>query len=423
MNYSWNRYWYEREETILLDYDGFVANPKDNKEQKLVTFDSISDKECLILLGGPGIGKSNTLRNEYDKLKLQLATTTNKTDKVEFVDLRDIYNRGELEEDLFKRSFFCEWVNGTDHLYLFLDSFDESLIQYKALTSMLLRKFREYKSILHRLTLRIASRTGLWVSELEEGLKELWGKESFGVYQLSLLCKEDIIHALNINNILSEDFLKEIKAKNLISFTGTPVTLQMLIESYRQGEGMLPNSRISIYKQGCSYLSSEVNPQRSIKTPQDGRLGEIERLNLIKKIATITLFCNKGIVNTSSILGAVPKYEISFTEIGSLKDWVSMEDVNEVLRTGLFVARGTNKYGWAHLTYAEFLAASFVNEYLNNDQIMNLLIHPNDTEGKLIPQLHATAAWIAGMNLILRQDNRHRFLPRFRLVIFIKKFK
>ncbi|MBG9468760.1 hypothetical protein ABE55_19885 [Bacillus thuringiensis] len=53
--------------------------------------------------------------------------------------------------------------------------------------------------------------------------------------------------------------------KNLVSFTGTPVTLQMLIGDYHTGYGVLPNSRIDIYKQGCRGLVSEVNICRKTK--------------------------------------------------------------------------------------------------------------------------------------------------------------
>ncbi|MGN4781086.1 NACHT domain-containing protein [Bacillus cereus] len=418
MNYSWNRYWYEREEKVIFDHDGFIVNPKDNKEQKLVTFKSISYKTCLILLGGPGIGKSNTIEMEYCKLKQELVRNANKIDKVEFVDLSKISTREDLKEELLENPFFDEWINGNGHLYLFLDSFDESFIKYESLTNMLIKKFREHKSKLYRLTLRIASRIILEVFELEKELKKLWGEDSCGIYQLAPLCKEDIIKALEENNISTKDFIKEIKNKNLVSFTGTPVTLQMLIGYYHTGYGVLPNSRIDIYKQGCRGLVSEVNPSRKTKQSQAGRLSEIECLNLISIIATITLFCNKSIVNTSGILGVINKSEIGYVDIETIMKLERESDVEEALRTALFVARGTNKYGWAHLTYAEFLAANFINEHLNNDQIMNLLIHPNDSEEKIIPQLHATAAWIAGMNPVVFEE----ILERDYNVLFLVDF-
>ena len=70
--------------------------------------------------------------------------------------------------------------------------------------------------------------------------------------------------------------------------------------------------------------------------------------------------------------------------------------VTETLGTGLFNSRGPNRMGWAHRTYAEFLAALHVmRQKMTLPQVMNLLVHPDDPEGKLVPQLHGVAAWLA----------------------------
>ena len=73
--------------------------------------------------------------------------------------------------------------------------------------------------------------------------------------------------------------------------------------------------------------------------------------------------------------------------------------VSEALGTGLFSARGSRRMGWAHQTYAEFLAARYL---LQRDaevkQIMSLLRHPTDPDGHLVPQLSQCAAWLAGMS-------------------------
>jgi hypothetical protein len=44
------------------------------------------------------------------------------------------------------------------------------------------------------------------------------------------------------------------------------------------------------------------------------------------------------------------------------------------------------------------LAARYLADRdLSLQQIRDLIAHPDDPEGKLIPQLHETAAWLAGM--------------------------
>jgi predicted NACHT family NTPase len=77
---------------------------------------------------------------------------------------------------------------------------------------------------------------------------------------------------------------------------------------------------------------------------------------------------------------------------------VGEDAMKEALGTGLFSSRGLNRLGWAHQTYAEFLAAHYLAQHqMTLTQMMNLIVHPGDPEKKLIPQLHETAAWLARM--------------------------
>jgi hypothetical protein len=74
--------------------------------------------------------------------------------------------------------------------------------------------------------------------------------------------------------------------------------------------------------------------------------------------------------------------------IGELEIWQS-------LNTGLFSSRGSSRLGWSHQTYAEFLAARFLVEHkFTPARILSLILHE---DGKVIPQLHELAAWLATM--------------------------
>jgi len=75
---------------------------------------------------------------------------------------------------------------------------------------------------------------------------------------------------------------------------------------------------------------------------------------------------------------------------------VSEDAVRETLdTTGLFSYCGPKRMGWAHQTYAEFLAARYlVQRGMALPQMMSLITH---RDGKLVPQLYETAAWLACM--------------------------
>ena len=71
--------------------------------------------------------------------------------------------------------------------------------------------------------------------------------------------------------------------------------------------------------------------------------------------------------------------------------------VRETLSTGLFSSRGASRIGWAHQTYAEFLAARYLlTKELAPEQILDLIFHP--TDGKVVPQLRQVAAWLATLS-------------------------
>lgn len=122
------------------------------------------------------------------------------------------------------------------------------------------------------------------------------------------------------------------------------------------------------------------------------------------RIAYLTIFANRYAISTSFDAGDVPA-DIDISELCGGKESVNGEEgavtdgaIREVLDTGLFSSRGPSRMGWAHQTYAEFLAATYLlQRKMTPAQVMSLIVHPDDAERKLVPQLHETAAWLAGM--------------------------
>ena len=77
---------------------------------------------------------------------------------------------------------------------------------------------------------------------------------------------------------------------------------------------------------------------------------------------------------------------------------VKLTEIGEVLDTGLFSSQGIHRLGWAHKTYAEYLAAYYLmRHHITPVQVMSLIVHPDDPERKIVPQLHETTAWLSEM--------------------------
>ncbi len=400
--YNWKRFWCPRTGSFDLSDGGYLTDPDSewghiyNPDAK--SFESITTIPCLVLLGEPGIGKTRSIQTAqseiYEKIK-------EADDQILCLDLRSYSSEDRLIRNLFEDATFLSWKKGKHRLYVFLDSLDECLLRIDTLAALLVDEFKKYT--VDRMYLRIACRTADWPKSLEDGLKQLWGEDSVGVYELTPLRRVDVAEAAKTYKLNSEVFLQEIDQKEVVPLAIKPVTLSFLINTYRK-TGHLPLTQAELYLQGCRLLCEEINESR-----RGARLmGSItieQRLVVASRIAAITVFSTRYAIWTGVNRGDVPDEDIAIQELsGGTEDvdgvqfQVTEVAIKEALGTGLFSSRGPNRMGWAHQTYAEFLAARYLAKHkMTLTQIMSLLVHPGDTELRLVPQLHEAAAWVAGM--------------------------
>ncbi len=414
-DYKWKRFWCTRSGRINLADGGYLCNPEEKwgkiYNPDLVTFEAISDLLCLALLGEPGIGKSHTIEAEKNEI---ISEIQKQGGQVLSLDIRSYGSEDRLVSRLFDSPEFTQWLEGSHHLHIFLDSLDECLLRIDTLATLLVDEFKRYQNDIQRLHLRIACRTAVWQPVLEEGLKQIWGKDSVGIYELAPLRRVDVSKAAKIESIDNpEAFLEEINRKNIVPLAIKPITLEFLIKTYRSYDGKFPpNQRLhELYLEGCLWLCEERNKSR-ISSKLKGNLKRQQRLIVAARIAAITIFGNKFAIWTG-IQSDVPDDDVLIekicqgTESVDGKEFeITEEAVEEVLDTGLFSSRGElSRMGWAHQTYAEFLAAWYLVQHETPlNQVMKLIVLPEDPEFKLIPQLQETAAWLASMRTDVLQE-------------------
>lgn len=162
----------------------------------------MSDVPCLVLLGEPGIGKSEQLAQIQSLVSSQV---TNSGAVLHF-ELRDFQTDFKLCQEIFDHPEFQAWIRGTNPLYLFLDSLDEGLLTINTLATLLIRELKKYPS--DRLYLRITCRTAEWPDILEAGLKQHWGADAFRAYELLPLREKDVIDAAQAERIDVTKFLQ-----------------------------------------------------------------------------------------------------------------------------------------------------------------------------------------------------------------------
>jgi hypothetical protein len=388
--YNWKRFWCPRNGAIDLSDNGFLSDPEgeyfEYTHSDIIAVDKISSKHCLVFLGEPGIGKSTAIIDEKEAMSSD--------NKIFFLNLNDYGNETRLINDIFKSEDFTAWINSDYTLHLFLDSLDECRIQIPKVGILLSNQFEKIKEHLHRLNLRIACRTADWPSVLDNSLPLLWKKEEYGVYELAPLRRKDVRNAAEINNIDPDAFIEGLINSELIPLAIKPITLEFLIDTYKQ-EKKFPSSKIELYNRGCKKLCEENNPNRRDLTIEDSLTNE-PKFSIAKKVAAVSIFCKKPILyeGTTTHLN---NDEINISELVS--SGISLPNIKEVIKTGLFSGRGSQKFGFAHQTYAEFLAAFFIKENIFElEQIEAIVFSSIGSERKAVPQLYETAAWLACMN-------------------------
>jgi predicted NACHT family NTPase len=419
--YSWTRFWVQRGGHFSLADGGFLADPETPVgaiyNPTLVQFSAIPAYPVLVLLGEPGIGKTTAMDAAYQVLESQ---SPRGEDKLLQKDLREYGSDTTLLNGIFGSDAFREWEQGTYNLYIFLDSLDECRLRINNVAQMLSGRLQDCP--VDRLFLRILCRTAEWPSLLEDELrkilekndaiKRVWGDKALGIYELAPLRRNDAIEAAGSFNLNADDFLAEVERKDVVPFAIKPITLNFLLRNYRK-KNQFPHTRAALYADGCRVLCEETNKSRAT-SGLTGTLSSEQRLIVAARIAAITIFGNRYAVWTGTDAEDNP-YEnddVSLRqlcgdneEVGGQQFAVTKAAVMEALGTGLFSSRGRERIGWAHQTYAEFLAAWYLIQHqMTTEQIMSLIKHTSDPEGRLITQLHETAAWLASLDTDVFQE-------------------
>jgi hypothetical protein len=396
--YDWLRFWTPRDGKVAVNGYGALEDPQGEYGHILnpaaKTLEALADIQCLALLGEPGSGKSEEFKHQ-----VEVFSAAHPADLVLPFQLRDYQTDLKLCNDIFDNNpTFQTWVQGDQKLYLYLDSLDEGLLTISTLANLLVREFRKYPA--DRLYLRIACRTAEWPTTLTTGIQEHWGEEGFKAYELLPLRVKDIEEAVRSEGIDSGKFFEELAQKLVGPLAIKPVTLKFLTGLFLK-HAAFPQTQAELYAEGCRYLCEEWNQSRR-DSHRKGKLTTAQKFLVAQRIAAISIFANRNTVWMGPLAG-LPSGDVAIEELtsgsegtGSERFHVGEEEIRETLSTGLFTSRGPDRMGWAHQTYAEFLAARYLHEHkFTFGQKIGLIAHAEDAGGMIIPQLRETAAWLA----------------------------
>ena len=398
--YNWERFFCPREGNISLSDGGYLYDPESEwgkvYNPEVVHFEALADFPCVIILGEPGIGKTHAMKGA----KKVIEGKSDEGDRTLWLDLGRSGSEDKLIRDLFENETFASWQKGDNKLHIFLDNLDEGILRVDTITSLLIDELKKRPT--QRLKLYIACRTGMWPISFEKELRQLWNDRPIGIYELVPLRKKDVIEAARANEFNVNEFLEEINQKNVVALAIKPVTLNLLINIYLATHS-LPQNQVELYIKGCNLLCEETDRKRR-ETGLTGYFTASQRMAAAARIAAVTTFTKRYTIWTDVDQGNVPSEYVTIQDLcGGCENvngdnfQINDDVIKETIRaTGLFSSRGPDRMGWAHQTFAEFLAARYlIQNKMKTDQIMSLLVHPFDSRGRLTPQFHGVAVWIS----------------------------
>lgn len=385
------RFWCARDGSYTLDGDGFLRDPDSawfgshSLNPDAVRTAELRERRCLVLLGEPGSGKSTQASRAGQLVPDGVPVVS--------IDLAAYGSEERLVREVFDAPEFVAWAAGTGALCLVLDSLDEVRSRVPHIGAVIADRVSRLPHA--RLLLRIVCRTADWPAHLEQRLSEFY--DDIAVLEMLPLRRVD---AAAIAEVWCEPtvFLDEVRRAGAGPLAARPLTLRFLARAFSK-TGTLPERGAALYRIGVRALCEEQNAARR----DAGLNGSVDqRIAAARRIAAATVFGGAPAIWTG------PEADVDGEDlaierlVGSEEDTrsgaihVTVADVHEATRTALFTSRGGQRLGWAHATFADFLAAEWVvTSDLSEEQARSLFL---DADGRCWPQTRLTATWAVGIS-------------------------
>lgn len=357
--------------------DGYLKDPEGllgpSRAAHVLPFERAFERQCSIILGEPGIGKSTAFAQRRRSLPPEALV----------INL--------AKEPLLTSSRFLEWQQVGGELRLVLDSLDETF--EPSLVNQLSSILR--KADVAKLKLEVACRTNNWPKLLDAQVASSFGVENVGVFVLEPFRRRDVADFAIARGVSEpEEFLRAVSERDLQPLAAAPLTLDLLLTLFCSRDG-LPADAAHLYDRGCLHLCGEHSLTREAAQTVP-RLDAVERLQVAEWLAASSLFSGLsafciGVVDASATTA-------SLLDLARLFPTRSVEDIRDTLSSGLFTTAGSAAWVWRHQAFAEYLAARWLHCRPMATQ-RQILAHPEEPD-ELAPALYNVAAWMCSIGAV-----------------------
>ncbi len=227
------------------------------------------------------------------------------------------------------------------------------------------------------------------------------GEDKVRHYQLVPLLRNDIALAARAAKVDPEAFLAQVDMRTAQALACNPLTLRLLLNVFTSTG--FPTSSLQLLERGLLALCEPAQARRDRQTATSYTASQL--LAVASRIAGLTLLSGYAVIETENDSGT-PRAGIATTDLlggdepaGDSSVTVDETVLRAALATGLFSARGAGRFGFAHKTYGEFLAARYLSTMkMPEAQLDSLLSLTDRTPPQYVPQLHEVVAWLASFD-------------------------
>ena len=216
-------------------------------------------------------------------------------------------------------------------------------------------------------------------------------------YELCPLRRKDAALAAAARGADTDKFLEAVWQRGVTGLAARPVTLFFLLREFRNGE--LPATHRELYERGTESLMCEINPARlellRILRKMESHSSEADRLRAAQRLAALLLITGRSAIwQTRGGFEDIPPRHLPLDAAADASGEVTCEAAQEAVESALFTSLGERRFGFAHQTFAECLAARHLAG-LPLVQLRRLLCQRDSRGEHVIPQLAELAAWTA----------------------------
>lgn len=398
-NIPWERFWCPLGDTIHRGNGGFLTDPDEqygslaNPGVKRLA-ELVPESGVLVICGEPGIGKSTELASIRATLESECST---RGEQLIWLVFRDVADAADFRRRTVDSPLWRAWIAGAGRLTLVVDGVDEGLLRVPNFVNDLTGVLRDEP--IARLRVLLACRTAEWPSGMGRSLFALWPEQKpEPLYELCPLRRKDAVLAADSRGADAEKFLEAVWQRNVIGLAARPITLFFLLREFRGGE--LPATHRELYERGTENLAREISSDRlellRALRKTERRPSETERFRAAQRLATLLLVTGRSAIwLDGGAFEDIPPRDLPLNTATDETGGITEDAAREAVESALFTSLGVQRFGFAHQTFAECLAARHLAT-LPLAQLRSLLCQ-RDTRGEhVIPQLAELAAWTAG---------------------------